>query len=335
LDHALVKLGKPALPLVVAAFRDPARSVSLRAEAARILSRVEKSRSIFAIVEVLAKAVESNPSPLGARLVEVLGDLRDPHPLPTLQNALRHDDPTVRFAAAIALGKIGDPTVFLPLIAALNDPDRVVLAAANRSLMKLSGTDQGFSTDLSDSDRLAMINRWNIWWLQNKDVYKPPPDPVLLEIWDHADEILAWAILGKAIPGMTQPAIFPGYPFAGNEPVLVSTAHLPEGTLPVVEGRRVIVKAEKDLAPVPKEGYWRFEPLKSDGATAELTLSHVLPDGETASAVVQYRRDEGDWTFESVNVKPNGTVSQAGGTKSALTDQPSPDAVRDGQKATP
>jgi hypothetical protein len=306
-DHALVKLGKPALPKVVATLRDPSEPVNLRAESARVLSRVEKTKSIFAIVEVLAKALESNPSPLGARLVEVLGDVGDPRPLPALQKALIHEDSSVRFAAALALGKIGDPAVVLPLISALNDRDVVVQAAANRSLMKLSGTDQGFSSDLPDADRMAAITRWNAWWLQNKSHYKPPPPPALREIWEHADEILSWAILGKALPSTTQAAVFPGFPFVGNEPIYVSTANLPEGTLPVVEGRRIILKAEKDLIPVPKDGYWRFEDLKTEGTTAALTLTYVLPEGKTASAEVRFRREDEDWTLDSVHVKPGST----------------------------
>jgi cyclophilin family peptidyl-prolyl cis-trans isomerase/HEAT repeat protein len=58
-----------------------------------------------------------------------------------LQRALRHPDARVRRAAAVALGRIQDPTALQPLVASVDDPDSVVSAAAAFALGQLQGLD--------------------------------------------------------------------------------------------------------------------------------------------------------------------------------------------------
>jgi HEAT repeat protein len=55
----------------------------------------------------------------------------------SLIEALRHDDPNVRWEAARALGVIRDPRAVLPLIAALGDRDPDVRRKAALSLSKI------------------------------------------------------------------------------------------------------------------------------------------------------------------------------------------------------
>lgn len=60
-------------------------------------------------------------------VIEALGEIRDPRSLPYLTGVIAKDEhPEVRWAAAIALGRLGGPEVTGPLVKALSDPDKYV-----------------------------------------------------------------------------------------------------------------------------------------------------------------------------------------------------------------
>ncbi|MBW3622760.1 MAG: HEAT repeat domain-containing protein [Armatimonadetes bacterium] len=308
LSHALVKIGKPSLVPVVAIFRDPAEPEALRAEMARILGRLQGYRSVFALVEVLSESLSRNPSPLAARILEVLGDVGDPRPYPSIETALQHEDPSVRFAAATAMGKLADPAAFPVLLKTLEDSDLAVRAASNRALVRLSGKDLGYNADASEAQRKAAQEKWREWWLKNRDQLKPPPDPLQAELWKHADEALEWAVTGKPMPGLKKEVVFTGPRSAEADPILISTANLPNGVIPVVEGRRVSLRAPETLLPVPTEGYWRFDPPKVVENRAEWTLSRLVPGQTIRQATFTFTLQPEGWQVEEVAVSEGKEV---------------------------
>jgi hypothetical protein len=284
-------------------------------------------------VEVLASTLEQNPAPLAARILEVLGDLSDPRPYPSVERALLHDDPSVRFAAAAALGKLQDPAAFPALIKALDDPDLAVRAAANRALVRLSGTDPGYAADAPDAQRKGMIDKWNTWWLLNRDRLKPPPDPLTAELWKQADDVLAFALGGAPLKGYTKPLRFPLPHIPAAAPILLSTANLPNGIVPVVVGRRVILRAPEILSPIPAGGYWRFEAPRVEENVAELPLSYIASGRKPWTAVFKYTLDKDGWKIEDVTASEGTEASpppappappQTGAP--APPDKPGPDA---------
>jgi HEAT repeat protein len=316
LESALEGYGKAALPDVVNLMRNPKEDPLLRAEAARVLAREQGQKSVFALVEVAAGALQANPSPLGARMIEVLGDLSDNRPYPMIERALRHADPSVRFAAAIALGKLGDTTAVSPLLQALNDSDRAVRSAAYRSLVKLTRVDPGLSPEEAASDPGKAADRWNRWRLDHGAAVQAVSSPSA-RLWDYADDLLAWAMGAKSIPNLGAPP-FPPSSAASGATTLVSNANLPDGLLPVVPGQKIVVHPPAELSPVPAEGYWRFGEPKARGDFGALALTRVTPEG-ARSATVRFAREGDGWKFDSVQTSDSA----------ALSSNPSPPASRD------
>jgi len=76
--------------------------------------------------------------------------------------ALKDKDSRVRYSAAWALGKIGDKRAVEPLIAALKDKDSTVRRDAAWALTKITGKD--FGEDQA---------KWQEWWEQNKSSFSP------------------------------------------------------------------------------------------------------------------------------------------------------------------
>ncbi len=303
IEHALVKIGQTALLPVVALLRSSAEGAPLRAESARVLSRIQGYRSVLALVEVAVEAMEDDTPSLAARIIEVLGEIGDPRPFPTLERALEHNSPLVRFAAAAAMGKLADPSAYPPLMKALEDPDVAVRAAAQRSLLKLSGATLEFSPDGSPEARADGILQWRSWYLRNRDALKPPPDPATMDLWRHANDLMEWAILGRPLPGSTKNTPFPGAP-SPEENVLLSTENMPTGVTPLLEGRRLVLKKPGELGAPPKEGYWRFQPARTSETKGALTLEHALPGQRVDAATVEYTLKPEGWTLTAVTPLP-------------------------------
>jgi HEAT repeat protein len=172
--EALVRIGKNAVPALVAALEDPDSNV--RRHAARALGKIGEARAVKPLAAALrdgheevrreaAQALREIGDVVAVTsLIEALRD-REAHVrcfavdslIGTLRNvrrftpdalaelggsgvealtaALRDPASTVRCGAANALGEIHDARALEPLIQALNDPDPHVREAAVRSLM--------------------------------------------------------------------------------------------------------------------------------------------------------------------------------------------------------
>ena len=73
-----------------------------------------------------------------------LGLVRANQALPTISDHLAADpDPSVRTAAAYALGQIGAQASTSSLVAGLNDPDAYTAGAARAALTRIHGRDLG------------------------------------------------------------------------------------------------------------------------------------------------------------------------------------------------
>ena len=71
----------------------------------------------------------------------MLGELNVPAAIPALIKATAHQDPTMRGAAAEALGRIGNPAAIPALRKALDDQDSAVRDAARAALGLLGELD--------------------------------------------------------------------------------------------------------------------------------------------------------------------------------------------------
>jgi len=85
-------------------------------------------------VELLIGALRERVVPCD--VIRSLGRIGDPRAVEPLISALRDDDWAVRFAAAEALGKLGQPAM-APLVATLRETDKTVRQAAAESLEKI------------------------------------------------------------------------------------------------------------------------------------------------------------------------------------------------------
>jgi HEAT repeat protein len=88
-----------------------------------------------------------------------LGEIKDARAVPYLVEALDDKDDFVRFFAAEALGKIGDPSAVEPLMESVKNN-----SSAADALKRLTGED--FGTDQKD---------WESWWDQ-QNFSSPSPD---------------------------------------------------------------------------------------------------------------------------------------------------------------
>jgi HEAT repeat protein len=91
-----------------------------------------------AALEVLHDDLYHRSSEVRLGAIEALGCIRDHQSTPHLCQMLKKDEVSeIRWAAAIALGEIGDTTAIAHLLLALNDPDKYVRYGAALSLEKL------------------------------------------------------------------------------------------------------------------------------------------------------------------------------------------------------
>jgi hypothetical protein len=52
-----------------------------------------------------------------------------------------------------------------------DDPD-ALQNAANETLKRITGVDNGFDSTRSDADIEAALESWRLWWQRNKDKWK-------------------------------------------------------------------------------------------------------------------------------------------------------------------
>lgn len=120
-DDAIGTLCRQCLPAL------SGDDVAVRGRAERLLIELGP-----AVLDHLAPAFEDQA--LAARLVLVLGELRDARGTPILVEQLASADPTTRSAAAVALARVQDPRAIYALLGSTVDPVHEVRAAAIRAL---------------------------------------------------------------------------------------------------------------------------------------------------------------------------------------------------------
>lgn len=116
--ESLVKIGEPAIGLLIEALSDPNENV--RNGAAAVLVKIGKP----AIEPLIALLGHSNPNMRG-RAAHVLGDIRNRKALEPLIRNIGDSDPSVRREVYYALGRIGTaPAVEALLKAVTTEPDK-------------------------------------------------------------------------------------------------------------------------------------------------------------------------------------------------------------------
>ena len=126
----LVKMGAPAVDALVAEVKDPKSAV--RQDAVQVLGDIKDPRAVESLVGVL----EVKDLQWYAALA--LGKIKDPHAVEPLIAALNGKDPEFRERVALSLGDIKDPRADAALTAALKDPELRVMRAAASALGQIA-----------------------------------------------------------------------------------------------------------------------------------------------------------------------------------------------------
>ncbi len=136
---ALGNMGdKEALPLLIAALRDPTSPEGVRAAALTGLESIGGKPAIEALIEALGSKHGVLRDETQARIVAALGRFKAKEGIPAIADRLFHTNPDVRVAAAEALGKIGDVKLGAPRVRpALKDQSVEVRKAALGALAAL------------------------------------------------------------------------------------------------------------------------------------------------------------------------------------------------------
>jgi putative membrane-bound dehydrogenase-like protein len=136
---ALGQMGdKEALPLLIAALRDPSNPEGVRSAALSGLETIGGKPAVEALIEALTNKEGSLKEEVQARMVAALGRFKAKEAIPAIADRLSHASAEVRVAAADALGKIGDAKLGAPKVRpALNDKAPEVRKAALNALAAL------------------------------------------------------------------------------------------------------------------------------------------------------------------------------------------------------
>ncbi|MBI1852873.1 MAG: HEAT repeat domain-containing protein [Planctomycetes bacterium] len=202
-EDILIKLGKPAIPAVLATLESP--SMYARIHAREVLAQLQVREAIPKIVAALrSPAVDDVVSAARA-----LGTLRATEAASDLRPLLDHDDPDVvqwsarslarigdreaiapmkralddaffpetRVDLSIALGDLGDGTGIPVLIDLLSHRDAIIRTYASEGLMRLTGHYFGYLARGNPKDRDAATERFKAWWASVRESYHPLPPP--------------------------------------------------------------------------------------------------------------------------------------------------------------
>jgi HEAT repeat protein len=190
---ALAKIGTPAVPALIQALKD--ESWVVRQVAAWVLGEIGDPQAVPALLQAhkddwyVRKAVEEALEKIGLPAV------------PALMEALKDENGDVRYAAALALGKIGDPQAVPALIEALKDKegDARVIAIVAKALAKI-GDPQAIPAlleALNDEKRRAR----RVMSAPLEEIGDPQEVlPDLLEVLEDRDKNVRWVAaeaLGK------------------------------------------------------------------------------------------------------------------------------------------
>ncbi|MDD2708979.1 MAG: HEAT repeat domain-containing protein [Verrucomicrobiae bacterium] len=116
-QHALAKIGKPAIPLLIQAAESPNHSGSLRQNAIEILGRIPGDEAIPSLL----KWADGSEVNLRRPACLALGNLKNRRAIPQLLQLLKRDEADIRANAAISLGMIGDASAGEHLAPLLRD----------------------------------------------------------------------------------------------------------------------------------------------------------------------------------------------------------------------
>lgn len=131
---ALVRIGQPAVPLLIGALG--AESSLVRENAARALGGIGDPRAVEPLVGAMVGALADDG--VAYRAAEAVGRIGDPRAVEPLISALAGQNQTVRRLAVEVLGQIGDPRAVEPLIGALADQHPDVRRAAANALRNMA-----------------------------------------------------------------------------------------------------------------------------------------------------------------------------------------------------
>ncbi len=136
---ALGNMGdKDALPLLVAALRDPANDESIRSAALTGLETIGGKPAVEALIEALVNKRGNLKDEAQIRMVAALGRFKAKEAISVIADRLYHSNPAVRVAAAESLGKMGDAKLAAPrLRPSLKDQAVEVRKATLTSLASL------------------------------------------------------------------------------------------------------------------------------------------------------------------------------------------------------
>jgi len=109
-------------------------------------------------------ALKSSTPTVRAAAAEALGHLRAHGAADALVTAMKDDDAAVRREAAMALAWCGARKHVAPLLAALDDADWTVRQTAHVALENLTGMELPFDALAATDIRAGQAKRWRTWW---------------------------------------------------------------------------------------------------------------------------------------------------------------------------
>ena len=169
--------------------------------AAEALGDIGDERSVIPLVNSLKT---SGFAGVRWKAAEALSKIGDPAvgPLSTL---LRHADDDVRWKAALALGEIGNPEAIEPLIALLDDDDRYVRSRAGHALgMMGEPVLDRLASLLRDGDEKR---RWGAAIALGRTGSAGAVEPLIKALGDSSDEVRTEA--ATALAAIGRPAVEP------------------------------------------------------------------------------------------------------------------------------
>lgn len=128
----LMEMGKPAVPQLLIAFKDPSKNEVIRKMYAEILGEIKDSRAVNPLIEVLKNPDETEF--IRAEAASALGEIGDSAATQSLIQALAHESEQIRSMAALSLGQIGDSSAVEPLITKLADSSELMRIRAISAL---------------------------------------------------------------------------------------------------------------------------------------------------------------------------------------------------------
>lgn len=267
---ALGNMGdKGALPLLVAALRDPSNDDSIRSAALTGLETIGGKPAVEALIEALVNKRGNLKDEAQIRMIAALGRFKAKEAIPVIADRLYHFNPSIRAAAAEALGKMGDAKLAAPrLRTSLKDQSAEVRKVTLTSLAALKDAESiPAMIELANAEptryeaTLALASVPDVRALQVylRGVADKSPD------LRKASSLAIGSIRDKAEPVLEQ---------------LASRRELPPATLPELRkiyNRLQPVEAWHVMGPFP----FNDRPPTRPNSPVDLTATAAGPDGAT------------------------------------------------------